>query len=167
MPIVRLSPQPSCWAQGAGGDEHLEVGGGAADRRDDRETEQAGDQGDTPAEQVGEPAAEQQQRTESQGVRRDDPLPVVGAEPEVGLGRGQGDVHDSGVEDDHQLCYADDAQDRPPMRHRTGSRPWIGRRRIGSGRRRRRRIGGGHGFLRAETRLIHRYSDAITKYQQG
>jgi hypothetical protein len=66
------------------------------------------------AEQVGQPAAEQQQATERQGVRRHDPLPVRGGEAQRVLRGRQGDVHHRDIQDDHELREADHAEDEPP-----------------------------------------------------
>ena len=65
------------------------------------------------AEEVGDPAAEQQQAAEGERVGGDDPLPVVVGEAERLLGGGQRDVHDGRVEHDHQLGDAEDGEDRP------------------------------------------------------
>ena len=75
------------------------------------------------AEEVGEPAAEQQQAAEGQRVGGDDPLPVAVGEAEGVLRGGQRDVHDGGVEHDHQLGDAEDGEDRPaPGRGRSRGR---------------------------------------------
>ena len=72
------------------------------------------------AEQVAEPAAEQQQAAERERVRGDDPLALVVAEAEVLLGRGQRDVHDGRVEHDHQLSDAEDREDHPTLSSGSG-----------------------------------------------
>ena len=54
------------------------------------------------AEQVAEPPGQQQQAAEGDQVGVDDPGEARLREAEVGLDRGQGDVHDRRVEDDHQ-----------------------------------------------------------------
>jgi len=56
----------------------------------------------------GEPAAEQQQAAEGEGVGVDDPGQAGVAEAEVGLDVRQRDVDDGAVEHDHQLRAADD-----------------------------------------------------------
>jgi hypothetical protein len=61
------------------------------------------------AEQVGQPAAQQQQATEGEAVGGHHPLPVGGGEPQGRLRRGQRDVHDRRVERDHQLGEGDEA----------------------------------------------------------
>ena len=65
---------------GPRGDQHGEVDRGAADGRDHGEPGQAGQERDLAAEQVGQPAAEQQQAAERQRVGGDHPLPVHGGE---------------------------------------------------------------------------------------
>ena len=49
----------------------------------------------------------------TQRVGVDDPLQRAGREVQVGLQRGQGDVHDRRVEDDHELAEADDGEHEP------------------------------------------------------
>jgi hypothetical protein len=95
---------------GARGDEHAERAGRTADGRSGREADQPGHERPLAPEQVAEAAAEQQQGAEGQGVGGDDPLARVVGEAEVALGRGQRDVHDRDVEDDHQLCRGDDGE---------------------------------------------------------
>jgi hypothetical protein len=74
---------------------------------------------------VGDPTAQQQQRAEGQCVGRDHPLSVGVADVEVCLGRRQRDVHDRGVEDDHQLGRRQDDQRPPSARVRHGLL-WVG-----------------------------------------
>jgi hypothetical protein len=100
--------------QRAGRDQQAEALRGAAERGRAGEAEQAGDERPLAPEQVGDPAAEQQQAAERERVRRDDPLAVVVGEAEVGLGGGERDVDDRHVEDDQQLGDADDPEDQPP-----------------------------------------------------
>ncbi len=107
---------------GAGGDQHREVDRRAADGGGHGEAREAGDEHDLAADQVGEPAAEQQQAAERQRVRRHDPLPVHVAEAQVALRRRQRDVHDRGVKHHHQLRDRDDDQDQPAARVRLGGR---------------------------------------------
>ena len=52
------------------------VGGDAAERGGAGEADQADEEGPLAADVVGDPAAEQQQATEGERVRGDDPLPV-------------------------------------------------------------------------------------------
>jgi hypothetical protein len=86
----------------------------APDGRDAGEPGQAGQEGDLPAQQVGQPAAEQQQAAERQAVGGDHPLPVHGAESQRALCRRQRDVHHRQVQHHHELRQADHAQDQPP-----------------------------------------------------
>ncbi len=102
--------------EGACGDQHLETRGGTAERGGGGEADDTGEEGGLPAEQVGDATTEQQEGGEREGVRGDDPLPVAVGEAEVLLGRRQGDVHDGGVEDHHQLSDGDDREDPPPLR---------------------------------------------------
>ncbi len=101
--------------KGACADQYLEAGRRAADRRGDREADQADQERLLAADQVREPSAEQQQRTERERVRRHDPLAVAVGEAEVLLRGGQGDVHDGGVQDDHQLSERDHSQHPPAV----------------------------------------------------
>ena len=73
--------------QRAGGDEHAEALGGAAERRGDGEAEQAGDEDALAAEEVADAAAEQQQAAEGERVGGDDPLAAVVGEVERRAGR--------------------------------------------------------------------------------
>ncbi len=99
--------------QRARGDQHLEAGRGAADRRGGGEPEQADDEDALATEDVADAPAEQQQRAEREGIGRDHPLAIVVGEAEIGLGGGEGDVDDRHVEDDHQLRDPDHAEDPP------------------------------------------------------
>ena len=98
---------------GACGDQHGEVDRGTADGRDAREAEQPDQERHLPANQVGQPPAEQQQAAERQGVGRDDPLPVHRAEVQRVLRGRQRDVHHRDVKDHHELRKADHAEDEP------------------------------------------------------
>jgi hypothetical protein len=66
-----------------------------------------------PAEQVREPASEQEDASEEDRVGGDHPLEAFLAEVEVGLDRRERDVHDRDVEDDHELRDDDDCQSDP------------------------------------------------------
>ena len=70
-----------------------------------REEDQAGHEQAPPAEQVGQPAAEQEEAAEGQRVGVDDPGQVVLAEVQRAADRGQRDVDDRGVEDDDELRH--------------------------------------------------------------
>jgi hypothetical protein len=99
---------------GPRGYQHGEVDRGAADGRHSGEPGQAGQERDLPAEQVGQPAAGQQQAAERQRVRGDHPLPLHRGETQRPLRGRQRDVHHRQVEDHHELRQADHAQDEPP-----------------------------------------------------
>ena len=86
---------------------------GAADRRRDREADQTDQERALAAEDVGDPAAEQQEAAEGQRVGRDDPLPVVVGEVQRVLRGGQRDVHDRRVQHDHELRDAQHGKDEP------------------------------------------------------
>ena len=66
-------------------------------------TIEADDEDAPAAEQVRRAAAEQQEAAEHERVRVDDPLQAALGEAEVALDRRQRDVHDRGVEHDHEL----------------------------------------------------------------
>jgi hypothetical protein len=101
---------------GTGGDQHGEVDRRAADRRGHGEADQAGEEHDLAADQVGQPAAEQQQAAERQRVGGHDPLPVDVVEVQRVLRRRQCQVHHGQVEDDHELRDADYDEDPPAPR---------------------------------------------------
>jgi hypothetical protein len=102
--------------QAAGRVEQHGGRGDAAEGRGRGEADQADDEDALAADEVGDASAEQQQAAEGQGVGRDDPLAVGVADVEVALRRGQGDVHDRGVEHDHQLGDRDHAEGEPAPR---------------------------------------------------
>jgi hypothetical protein len=77
------------------------------------EDDQAGDEDPAPAEDVGEPAAEEQEPTEEERVGADHPLQVLLREAQVDLDRREGHVHDRDVEDDHELHRAQERQRKP------------------------------------------------------
>ena len=95
--------------------QHAEAHRSPADRGRDREAEQADQERHLPPEQVTELAAQQQQAAERQRVRGDHPLPVHDGEAQRLLRRRQRDVHDRGIENDHELREGDHAQDQPPV----------------------------------------------------
>ena len=96
-----------------GGDQHPRAGGQAAGERGEDEHRDAGEEHPLAAEQVAEPAAEQQQAAERDQVGVHDPAQAAGGEAEVGLDRGQRDGHDRAVEDDHQGRRAQDDEREP------------------------------------------------------
>ena len=80
-----------------------------------KEADQAADEGPLAAEEVTELAADEQQAAERKGIRRDDPLAAIGREAEIGLRGGQRDVHDGRVEHHHELGDAEERQHCPPV----------------------------------------------------
>ena len=64
------------------------------------------------AEEVGEPAAEQQEAGEREHVTVHDPLQACGAVVQVAADGRKGDVHDRHVKHDHELAQADDREDQ-------------------------------------------------------
>ena len=85
----------------------------AAEQRARREEGETRDEHAPAAEQVGEPAAEQQRAAEENGVRGDHPLDPRFREAEVRLDRREGDVDDCHVEDDHELSGDDESECAP------------------------------------------------------
>jgi hypothetical protein len=85
-----------------GRDEQRGVLGQAAGQAGQAERDEADDEHAAPAEQVSRPAAENEQAAERDGVPRDDPLHGVRWHVQLALDRGQRDVHDAEVEDDHE-----------------------------------------------------------------
>jgi hypothetical protein len=83
------------------------------EQRAERE-ERKPDEKESPApEEVGEPPAEQEGAAEHDRVGGDHPLQVLLGEAEIALDRGQGDVNDRDVENDHEL-RSDDQRERHP-----------------------------------------------------
>ena len=76
-------------------------------------SDEPGDEEPPPPEQVGQPAAEQEHAAEHDRVGGHHPLQALLAEVQVGLDRGQRDVHDRDVEDDHELGGDDHRQHEP------------------------------------------------------
>jgi len=94
--------------------QHRERSRGTADGGRDREARQAADERPLAAEDVADLAAEQEHAAEGERIAGDDPLALVVGEAEGLLGRGQGNVHDGGVQHDHELGDAEDREDQPP-----------------------------------------------------
>jgi hypothetical protein len=95
----------------AGDDEQAQVAGEPAEQGGDREQHGAEQEHLAPAEPVGQLAAEQQEAAEGEGVAGDDPRQVVLALHLEGAGDvGQRDVHDRGVEHDHELADGEHEQ---------------------------------------------------------
>jgi len=95
------------------GDEQPEGLGRPTGRGGDREADEAGEERPLAAEEIGDPAAEQEERAEGERVGRDHPLTTVVREAQRLLRRGQGDVHDGRVEDDHELGDPQHSEDEP------------------------------------------------------
>ena len=102
MPWTKRAPISISWLCGDGADQR----GGGEDR-------QAGEEDAALADQVADPAGQQQQAAEGDHVGVDDPGEVALGEAEVVLDRGQGDVDDRRVEDDHQHPRAEDVEGEP------------------------------------------------------
>jgi hypothetical protein len=88
--------------------------GEAARRRGKREEDQSGDEDRLAADQVAEPAGEEQETAVGDQVAVDDPRQVGLGEVQVGLDGRQGDVDDGPVEGVHELSEADDHEGEPP-----------------------------------------------------
>ena len=94
-PCTKRAPISAPWL----GRDRAHDGGG-------REDGEAGEEDAALADQVAEAARQQQQSTEGDQVGVDDPGEVALAEAEVVLDRGQRDVHDRGIQHDHQHAHA-------------------------------------------------------------
>jgi hypothetical protein len=94
-------------------DQHDLALGEAARGRGGDEDRQPDDEDPPLSDQVAEPSGEQQQAAERDQVGVDDPGEVRLREAEIVLNRGQGDVHDRLVEDDHQHPHAEDDERDP------------------------------------------------------
>ena len=99
----------------AAGDEHPLGLGHTADDRGDREQRQPGHEHVLTADEVAEPAGEQQQAAEGDQVAVDDPGEARLREAEVILDRRQRDVDDGHVEDDHQHARAEHVKGDPAL----------------------------------------------------
>jgi hypothetical protein len=97
----------------AGTHQRFRTGCDPAQDRCDREGDKAGEEHALSTDEVADPAREQEQAAEGDEEGVDDPGQVALAEVKVPLDRGQGDVHDRDVEDDHQLRQADDSERGP------------------------------------------------------
>jgi hypothetical protein len=76
----------------------------------EREAQQPDDERALASHEVRDPPAEQQEPTERQRVRGHDPLHVLWLDAEIGLRARDREVHDRGIEHDHQLRDGDDEQ---------------------------------------------------------
>ncbi len=101
--------------EGAGADQRRLVPRECREERRDAEDGEADDEHPPPAEEVGRPSAEEQEAPEDERVGADHPLEVLLREPEIGLDRRQGDVHDRDVEHDHELDDAEERQRQPSV----------------------------------------------------
>ena len=97
----------------AADDEERRVRGQAAHGGGDGEGDHAAEEDPLVAEQVAEPAGQQQEAAEGEQVGVDDPGQRGLREAEVGADRGQGDVHDALVEHDHQVAQAEHVEGQP------------------------------------------------------
>ena len=120
----------------ARGDQQHWVLGQPAGQAGQRERDQARDEHAPPAEQVSGPAAEDEKAAERDGVSRHHPLHRIGGHMQFALNRGQRDVHDAEIEDDHERGDEDQGQLQRPAAGRAG----VGR---AAAARRRRWPGGG------------------------
>jgi len=77
------------------------------------EPDQADQERPASPEVISDAAAEQQQSGERRRVGGDDPLAVTVVEAQRVLRRGQGDVHDRGVQRNHQLRHRNHDQGEP------------------------------------------------------
>ncbi len=93
-----------------GRDQQLGGGGQPTEEGGRGEHGQAGHERATTTEDVAEAAAEEQQSAEGQGVAVQHPRQGRGGEAEVAADVGEGDVHDSHVEDEHELDGEDERQ---------------------------------------------------------
>ena len=98
---------------GARGDQHSLRARQAAGERRQREERDAEQEEPAVAEQVAEPAAEQQEAAEREDVGVHDPRERRLREAEIGADRRERDVHDRGVEDDHQIAEAQHIEREP------------------------------------------------------
>jgi hypothetical protein len=105
-------------------DEGADVRCRSGDRRGGGEASQPGEESALAAEDVGQSAAQGQEAAEGKHIRGEDPLPIRVGEPEVGLRRREGNVHDGGVKQDHDLRDQDDGEDEPAARVMRVFRRW-------------------------------------------
>ena len=98
--------------EGPGRQQHGLVLGEAADERGECEDQHAHHEDQPAAVEVGQPATQEQEPPEGQGVAGDDPLQVGLVDVEVGADEGEGDVGDGAVEHHHQLRERDE-HERP------------------------------------------------------
>ena len=99
---------------GPGDDEHREVDREPADGRGRREAHKSDDEGPLASHHVPDTTAEEEQAAEGEGVRGDDPLTVGVREMQGVLSRGQSDVDDGAVENNHELGDPKHTENPPP-----------------------------------------------------
>ena len=99
--------------QEAGADQEPLGRRDTAEQRGCCEDDQPGEEDALAPEQIAQSAGKQQKGSERDEESVHDPGQVGLAEAEVVLNRGEGDVHDRHVEDDHQLRHADDREGGP------------------------------------------------------
>ncbi len=112
---------------GACADEHLLRRRESACSRSKREQGDAEQEQPSVAEDVAQPAAEQQEPTEGDQVRIDDPRERLLGEPEILLNRRQRNADDRHIEDDHQVAEAENQQGQPACAgaHRHRCSPFV------------------------------------------
>ena len=98
---------------GARADQDVGAVGEPAGKRGEREDDEPDDEDQPPPEQVGHPAAEQEEAAEGDRVGGDHPLHGLLGDVEVDLDRRNRDVHDRDVENGHEERGADDREDQP------------------------------------------------------
>ena len=103
------SAAPAPWST-PGGDQQGRVAGQAAGQRGGREREQAGHEHGPPAEQVGGPAAEDEQAAEGDGVAGDHPLHGGGRRVQLPADGRQRDVDDAEVQHDHERGHQNERE---------------------------------------------------------
>ena len=99
-----------------GPDQQLRAADEPAEQRRDREHGQRGEEHPAPPEQVGGPAAEQQQAAVAEHVAADHPLQRGRGQPEGGADVGQGDADHRNVEPVEEQRSAEHDQDGPQTR---------------------------------------------------
>ena len=97
----------------------------AAGQRCDREDAEARHEHPATAEQVGTPAAQQQEPAERQRVGARDPLQARVGEVQIDFDRRQRDVDDRDVDDEHELRRAEQDQRDPAARIGGFRRHWL------------------------------------------
>src|SRR5690606_18756435 len=97
----------------AGGDQYGGRGGRAGQQRGGGEDGDSGEEHAPAADQVAEPAGQQEQAAERDEVGVDDPAQAGGGEPQVALDGRHRHGHDGAVEDDHQHPGGDDPEGDP------------------------------------------------------